>query len=92
MLKATAVIREDAREITVDVIWSGEPLDRPHTGGFGLKLSHRALALRLKRAIDAQAVHVNPGVVKDVNGKSYVQADCRVLGRHMNADLRRIGY
>jgi len=28
----------------------------------------------------------------DVNGKTYASYDHRVTGRHMNADLRRLGF
>jgi hypothetical protein len=91
-LKATATIREDDEGIHVDVTWSGVELDRPSTGGFGLKKTHRQLAERLKRAIDAGAVYPVATVARDVNQKTYVRADSKVGGRHLNADLRRLGY
>ena len=92
MLTATANIIHRTDEIYVEVTWSGAPLDRPSTGGFGLKKSHLALANRLKRAIDAQAVHTDPEVKADTYGKTYVSARCRVLGRMLNADLKRLGF
>jgi hypothetical protein len=92
VLKATAEVFEDDQGIHVKVVWSGAPLDRPSTGGFIIGKGHLALARRLERAINAQAVHANARVVKDVYGKTYVSANCLVLMRKANADLRRLGY
>jgi hypothetical protein len=51
-----------------------------------------ALASRLARAVQAGVVLTNPVVKTDVNGKTYVSAESQVMGRHMNADLKRLGY
>jgi len=92
MLKATANIIERDDSLYVEVTWTGVELDRPSTGGICVKKTDRKLAERLKRAIEAQVVHVNPKVVKDLFQQTYVQSDCRVMGRRLNADLRRLGY
>jgi len=91
---AVAVDGEGRDYLRVAVTWTvaGATLDRPSTGGFGLKLSHRALAERLVRAINAQAVFANPAIKRDVNGATYISAASRVLGRMINADLRRLGF
>jgi len=90
-----------ADEIHVEVTWSARNpdgtraalLDRPHTFGWAVSLGHGALARRLLAAINAGAVYSNPRIVRDCNGATYVQADSvRMLGRTLNADLRRIGF
>lgn len=101
MLRPTAKIevRPDhdckSLEIYVDVMWEGEPLDRPSTGGFGFaRTPHNlTLARRLARAIEAGAVYSNPRVVRDVNGATYVQAsNLHYLHRHSNASLWKLGF
>lgn len=97
MLKPTAIIKqttdyEGKPTINVSIVWSGATLDRPTSGGFGLKPTHLALAKRLAKAIDAGVVYLNPTVRTDVNGQTYVSSSCCVLGRTLNADLKRLGF
>jgi len=33
-----------------------------------------------------------PAIARDVNGATYISAASRVLGRMINADLRRLGF
>lgn len=76
---------------TVNFYWEGGPIDRPHT--FGIWTGHnKALGNRLVAAANAGVVFETPTVKRDTDGKTYVQATCRVSGRHINADLRRLGY
>src|SRR5688572_28516981 len=82
--------------IAVGVVWvplDGE-LDRPHTFGWSLKdtPANRKLALRLTRGIFEGAVVKFTGIRKDCYETSYVDADYKVSGKHMNADLNRLGY
>ena len=91
-LVAKATVSRDSSRITVDITWSGAKLDRPCTGGFGLRANDQELAARLCAAINAQAVEVDPVVMRDVNGKTYVSSTSRVMGRRMNADLKRLGF
>ena len=72
----------------VDAIWGG--VDRPNVGGFAIRRA--AVAARLAEAIKAGAVYYGGHVCRDVNGKTYVHAASRVLGRRANADLRKLGY
>lgn len=76
----------------VGPVWSS--VDRPYTGGIatGTGARGKALAARLEAAIRAGVVYVEPSIRVDVNGQSYVNANCRVLGRMLNADLRRLGF
>ena len=95
-LKCSAILntRVDGG-FSVEVVWStldGSKLDRPSTGGFGLAAQHGKLAARLVAAINAGAVYTGAAVVRDINGASYVSASCQVLGRTMNADLKRLGF
>lgn len=73
----------------VSPIWAD--VDRPNVGGYGVG-PNRKLAERLKRAIEAGVVYYDAQVKVDVNGATYVQANSRVLGRIMNADLKRLGF
>lgn len=76
----------------VDPVWDG--VDRPTTGGWMLPDSPngRRLAARLKAALLAGVVYSATEILTDVNGKTYVGARSRVLGRIMNADLKRLGF
>jgi len=67
-------------------------IDRPLTQGFILPAGKRSLAIRLASAIRAGVVFTAPEIKRDVNGKTYVSAACSVIGRTMNADLKRMGF
>ena len=91
MIKLTDVeVTNDGTRINVTPIWAG--VDRPVSFMWGLKPSHGRLADRLVRAVKAGVVIVNPHVKRDINGRSYVEFDLKVSGRHLNADLKRLGY
>ena len=80
----------------VEFTWSSdtEKIDRPKN--YGISCGHgkqgQTLANRVAAACKA-GVLFGPATVKaDVSGKTYVHADCRVIGRHLNADLKRLGF
>ena len=73
--------------VTVGPVWDG--VDRPYTFGWSVKAS---LAPRLVRAIQAGAVFHDVSVATDNGGKTYVAAKATMLGRHMNADLKKLGF
>ena len=50
------------------------------------------LALRLKAAILAGKVFVNPEVATDANGNTYIKSGCDVFGRHIKHCLAQIGF
>jgi len=88
---------EDGKPIiTVKVIWTpvDGTLDRQQTTSYSLSDTphHRKLASRLVKAIYAGAALPFKGIIKDVNGKSFVDCGMEVMGKYMNADLKRIGY
>lgn len=74
--------------VSVWTVWAD--VDRPRTGGYLVK--NRKMADRLERAILAGRVWINPAVHIDVNGRSFVSAASAVLGRTLNADLKRLGF
>lgn len=93
-MQVIAAIDEHEDGLTVRTFWSGVPLDRPQGMGWGLKATpaHRNLAARLVAAVNAGVVFRDPVVKTDVNGRTYASASCQVFGRHMNADLRKLGF
>lgn len=85
---ATVQEAEDLGGFRVVVSWPG--VDRPRTGGF--VLGNPITARRLAAAINAGAVYSDPEIRMDVDGKTYVRASSRVLGRTASADLKRLGF
>jgi hypothetical protein len=73
--------------VQVTPIWGG--VDRPDSFSWATK---PAIAVRLRRAIMAGVVLLNPHVKTDITGKTYVEYDNRVSGKYANADLKRLGY
>ena len=69
-------------------VWTG--VDRPDSGGWLVK--NRPIALRLAAALIAHKAITVRGILTDVNGKTYVDTQSHVLGRMLNADLRRLGF
>ena len=66
--------------------------DRDDVYAWAIPSKHDALASRLARAVRDGAALTNPVVKTDVNGKTYISVDSQILGRRMNADLKRLGY
>ncbi len=101
-LKPVAVIKvrfddyygEDAVSVTVD--WTGVKLDRPNTGGWQIgpasKPATHKMAARMVAAINAGAAITADGITADIDGRTYVRSTHHVMGRRMNADLRRLGF
>ena len=91
MVNLTAeIVRKPDGTITVEVTTTG--LDRAHVHAWGLRANHGPLAERLARAIRAGAVLTNPVVKTDIHGHTYLSTQSQVLGRNLNADLKRIGF
>lgn len=70
--------------------WSEAGVDRPVCAGVAVK--NRKLADRLVRAIEDGVAYTYRGILTDVNGKTYVDYKHNVMGRHLNADLNKLGY
>lgn len=74
---------------SVDIIWPR--VDRPNT--YSISTGKNAkLATRLAAAIDAGAATTFNAIEKDSDGETYVNAEIHVMGRMLNADLKRLGY
>jgi hypothetical protein len=76
------------REIVVTPMWSDVDRDQ----GTGYVVGNARVADRLRRAMLAGVVFTDAEIKTDVNGKTYVSARSHVLGRMINADLRRLGF
>ena len=88
------IVTEDGY-LRAEFHWTGADLDRPcvHAVSLGNDTpARRKLADRLARATAVGAVHQAPTIKTDIHGNTYVDARCRVLGRHLNADLKRLGF
>lgn len=73
---------------SVHPIWCG--VDRPDVGGWMVK--DRKMADRLTSAILTGAAFERVEYAVDVNGQTYVAARHAVMGKRMNADLKRLGF
>jgi hypothetical protein len=91
-LSPVAVITQDGVDGDIHIFPRWEGVDRPETGGWAVGPQRAILAKRLAAAINAGVVCTNPVVKTDVNGKTYVSHDHGVMGRRMNADLKRLGF
>lgn len=76
--------------LTVWAQFTGEGIDRPRTTGMTVK--DMTMAHRLIRASLALKAVSDFKIMTDVNGKTYVDFNWKVLARMLNADLRRLGY
>jgi hypothetical protein len=74
-------------DVLVEFVWEG--VDRPNTGGI---VCPERIAPRLVAACNAGVLFVGDQVVKDVDGKTYVDTVCQVTGRHLHADLKKLGF
>jgi hypothetical protein len=78
--------------VTVWTEWAaidGTKIDRPRTSGISLT---KSLAARLKACIEAGKAYGPAVLMRDVNGATFVSAGLKILGRHANADLKRLGF
>jgi hypothetical protein len=73
----------------VTPVWAD--VDRPDSFGWSCG-PNRKLAERLQAAVLAGVALTDPEVRVDCNGATYVEAKSQVLGRIMNADLKRLGF
>lgn len=69
--------------------WDG--VDRPRTHSISCGQDQK-LAQRLADAMAAGRVYADAHVTTDVNGQTYVAAASRVMGRHLNRDLKALGF
>lgn len=74
--------------LLVQPVWTG--VDRPVTGGWVVRDAR--MARRLEAALLAGAVYPAVEVGTDVAGQTYASGRALVMGKYMNADLRRLGF
>ena len=75
---------------TVWITYPDAGVDRPCSHGIGV--GNIKLAKRLEKAINAGVVVTNQKIAKDDQGKTYVNDKSQVIGRKLNADLKRLGF
>jgi len=84
--RADIVVHAD--HFSVFPIYKG--VDRPRAAGWSVRTMRDAQ--RLKAAIEAGAAITEATVHTDTEGKTFVHGTGHVLGRRLNADLRRLGF
>jgi hypothetical protein len=91
-IASTNIVLTSDSTYSVAGFWAvdGVNLDQPMSSGYEVRTMR--LAERLAKAIRDGKVFVNPTIATDMGGKTYVSATSTVLGRTVNADLRRMGY
>jgi hypothetical protein len=94
MTTATHIYRIDITSrrpsigFTVRPYWTN--VDRPEGVGYAVK--DMRTAVRVRDAMAAGVVFADAEIKTDVNGKTYASARSAILGRTLNADLRRLGF
>jgi hypothetical protein len=81
---------DDPSLLTVKAFARGIRLDRPEVHAWTVR--DETLARRMVRAIKARKVLTPVKIATDINDRTYLQTNCCVVGRTMNADLRRLGF
>jgi hypothetical protein len=75
--------------IVVQPIW--KDVDRPIVGGWSCGMDTK-LAGRLQQAIESGALFCKLEFKTDSSNQTYISATDLILGRTMNADLKKLGY
>ncbi len=89
---ATIEPSEPAGFFTVWTEWKatgGTVIDAPRKYGICLR---KAEARRAKEAIDAGAAYGPAKLARDASGKTYVEAECKLNGRHIKYCLSLLGF
>ena len=94
LFKFTVVTeKQEKGQVTVWLKTLSPVVDRPITSGWRIsKHKQKEKVERFTRAIEDGVVTKNPRVLTDVNGRTYVGFNSCVGARHLNADLKRLGY
>ena len=87
----TATITTEANGSIIVQAYTTLDLDRKELLGWSAG-KNAALAKRLVRAIEAGKALTSKGVGTDAYGNTYLITEARVMGRYMNADLKRLGF
>ena len=81
---------ENPKHFVVSADWSAAGVSRPVTSS--VVVTTKKVAERLARAIEDGVAYPYQGIKTDINGRTYVEAGYNVMGRRMNADLKKLGY
>jgi len=79
-------------EWDVDVIWSHKTrkIDRPCS--FGWVVDTERDARRLEAAVNAGKAVTHPQIIRDDEGKTFVDVEVHVWGKWLDADLKKLGF
>ena len=86
------VTAESLPSLTVEARVADGVVDRPIVCSWSVSPDRLDLVGRLSKAIFSGKATPNPEVKTDVSGETYVDTDFVILGRTMNADLKRLGF
>ena len=77
----------------VITVWEvDEPVDYTHEMGYVFGAHDQVLAERMKAAIEAGVIFINPRIITYIDGKTYVRSDVQVWGKYANKDLKKLGF
>lgn len=81
---------ENPKHYIVSADWTVAEVDRPISSS--VLVTSKKVAERLARAIEDGVAYPYRGILTDVRGLTYVDAEHNIMARRANADLRRLGY
>lgn len=85
------VIIKDEGDGTFSADFEYSGVDRPIT--FGILCSSLKSANRLRKAaLAGKVVDMEAEILTDIEKETYAKHNCRVMGKYLNADLKRLGY
>jgi hypothetical protein len=67
-------------------------VDRTQTRSISVPYNKAKMAARVAAAINSQKAVGNPKVATDVEGKTYVSFESKIMGRYMEKCLRELGF
>jgi len=78
--------------ILVRVTFPNAGVDRPESIGVLVGIKQHKLVKRLVKAINDGVAFTDAKIQTSISGKTYVAGNLQVVGRRLNADLKRLGY
>jgi len=91
-LKPTAMIESTENGTVVSIVFLDAGVDRTVSIGVIVDPKKPNLIIRLTKAIEAGVAFTDTQIKKNIYGKTYVAGNLQVIGRRLNADLKRLGY
>lgn len=85
------VIDLDYKDGTVTAWFEYSGVDRPRT--YGIQCKNYKMANRLRNAtLAGKVVDMEAEILTDIEKETYANHNCKVMGKYLNADLKRLGY